>query len=333
MVMEIAGLRIPGPGEFGRETTIEFAELAEAKGLETVWVGESWGQSAIPLLTQILDRTQSIDACTGILNVYSRTPALVAMEVAALGDVSEGRVRLGLGTSGEVIVEDLHGVPFDKPLRRTREYIELIRAFLSGEEVQYAGEVFQLSSFGLEIEGVDDVQIYVAAMGERNRRLVGEFADGWIPLLVPHTALEDALGAVECGAERAGRSVNDIDVAPWIPTCISTEDPDRAVDAIRSLIAFYVGAMGEYYAEAVSRFGYPTEVEQIEAGWQADSMDGARKGVTDEMVRAFSVCGTPAEAKTTLESFDDAGVDSPVAYVPTRWTTEEMVRTTISHFE
>jgi alkanesulfonate monooxygenase SsuD/methylene tetrahydromethanopterin reductase-like flavin-dependent oxidoreductase (luciferase family) len=327
--MTPSGLRIPGAGEFGRETAIEFAQLAESRGIETVWVGESWGQSAIPLLTQILDHTSSIEACTGILNVYSRTPALVAMEAAALADVSDGRFRLGLGTSGQTVVEELHGVPFERPLRRTREYIELIQELLTGEDVQFDGELFQLSGFGLDTEAVD-VPIYVAAMGDRNRQLVGEFADGWIPLLVPHTALDDAMDAVVRGTARADRSLDVVDVAPWIPTCISAENPDAAIEAVRSLIAFYVGAMGEYYADAVSRFGYSAEAARIRDGWEADTLEGAREGVSNEMVRAFGACGTPEAAAETLAAFEGAGADSPIAYVPTRWTSEEMVRTTIS---
>lgn len=327
----IQGVRIPGASEFGRTTAIELAQLAEENSLETVWVGESWGQSSVPLLTQILDRTDRIEACSGIFNIYSRTPALIAMEAYTLSEVSNGRVRIGLGTSSQTVIEELHGVSFDKPLRRTREYIEIIRAYLTGEPVEYNGELFELSGFGLDIEQEYDVPIYVAAMGERNRQLVGEYADGWIPLLIPHTAFDDALSAVDRGANRAGRSMDDMDIAPWIPTCISEDDPDAAVDAVRSLIAFYVGAMGDYYAASVGRSGYTKEAELIKAGWRANNLKGAKQGVSDEMVQAFGACGTVDDAMDSLASFDRAGVDSPIAYVPSRWTSERLVRETFSH--
>lgn len=329
--MMIRGVRIPGADEYGRETAIDLALLAEDRSLETVWVGESWGQSSVSLLTQILDRTDRIDACSGIFNVYSRTPALVAMESAGLSDLSDGRVRLGLGTSGRAVVEDLHGVPFDSPLRRTREYIEIVRSYLSGDEVTYDGSIFELSGFELAIDGSWDVPIYVAAMGEHNCRLVGEFADGWLPLMVPHTAFDDAIAAVEDGAHRAGRSLDDVDVAPWIPTCISETDPEAAVEAVRSLIAYYVGAMGEYYASAVGRFGYEEQASEIQRGWVEDRLSGAKRAVTDEMVSAFGACGTVEQASATIESFVEAGADSPIAYVPTRWTAESVARSTVSH--
>lgn len=327
----IRGVRIPGADEYGRETAIELAQLAEDRSLETVWVGESWGQSSVPLLTQILDRTDRIEACSGIFNVYSRTPALMAMEVTALSDLSNGRVRIGLGTSGRAVIEDFHGIPFDVPLRRTREYIEIVRAYLSGDEVTYDGSIFELSKFQLNMDETWDVPIYVAAMGKHNCRLVGEFADGWLPLLVPHTAFGDALSAVEEGAHRAGRSLADIDVAPWIPTCVSETDPEKAVEAVRSLIAFYVGAMGDYYAEAVSRFGYEDQTSAIRRGWADNRLSGAKNAVTDEMVSAFGACGTVDEATATLEAFVEAGVDSPIAYIPTKWMSESMARTTVAH--
>lgn len=327
----IHGVRIPGADEYGRETAIEFARLAEERSLDTIWVGESWGQSSVPLLTQILDQTETIDACPGIFNVYSRTPALVAMEVAALSDLSEGRVRLGLGTSGPTVVEEFHGVSFDRPLRRTREYIEIIRGYLDGGQVHYEGEIFELSGFDLDTDESYDVPIYVAAMGEHNRRLVGEFADGWLPLLIPHPAFEEALVPVERGADRADRSLDDIDIAPWIPTCISDRDPTAAVEAVRSLIAFYVGAMGDYYAETVSSFGFEDEAAAISDGWGAERLTGARAAVPEAMVRAIGACGTVDDAKKSLEAYVEAGVDSPIAYIPTPWTSESMVRTTLSH--
>lgn len=327
----IHGVRIPGADEYGRETAIELARLAEERSLDTVWVGESWGQSSVPLLTQILDRTETIEACPGIFNVYSRTPALVAMEVAALSDLSDGRVRLGLGASGRSVVEEFHGVPFERPLRRTREYIEIVREYLDGNRVSYDGEIFELSGFELDTDESYDVPIYVAAMGEHNRRLVGEFADGWLPLLVPHTAFEEALVPVERGAERADRTLEDLDVAPWIPTCISERNPEAAIEAVRSLIAFYVGAMGDYYADTVSRFGFENEATEIRDGWEADTLAGAKAAVPDAMVRALGACGTVDDARESLGAYVDAGVDSPIAYVPTPWTSESMVRTTLSH--
>lgn len=168
-------------------------------------------------------------------------------------------------------------------------------------------------------------------MGEVNRQLTGEFADGWMPLLIPSSGLDESLEALERGAERGGRSMADVDVAPWIPTCISEEEPEAAADAVRSKIAFYVGAMGDYYADVVSTFGFSEEADAIQAGWEDNRQDGAEATVTNEMLSDIGACGTPEEAAATFEIFVDAGANSPIASIPSSWTSEELVRETISY--
>jgi alkanesulfonate monooxygenase SsuD/methylene tetrahydromethanopterin reductase-like flavin-dependent oxidoreductase (luciferase family) len=200
---------------------------------------------------------------------------------------------------------------------------------LAGERVDYDGELFDPSGFSLDTDTYHECPIYVAAMGETNRQLTGEFADGWIPLLIPNTGLDDALDAVERGAERGGRSIADIDVAPWVPTCVSEEDPDAAREHVRSLIAFYVGAMGDFYANTASSFGFGEEADAIQAGWEENRQAGAEKAVTDEMLEAFGAAGTPAEAAESFERFGEAGADSPVAYLPAKWADDDLLRETI----
>jgi coenzyme F420-dependent oxidoreductase len=318
-------------GTHGREQLLEYAVLAEEEGLESVWVGESWGDAAVPQLTQLLERTDTIDICSGIFNIYARTPGLVAMTANTLADIGDGRFRVGLGASGPAVIENFHGVDFERPLRRTREYVEIVRAFLAGERVDYDGDFFDLSGFALDVDTYYECPIYVAAMGETNRQLAGEFADGWMPLLLPGSGLDDAMDAVERGTDRGDRSLADVDVAPWIPTCVSESDPGAAREAVRSLIAFYVGAMGDYYADAASSFGFGEEAEAIQAGWAENRQAGAEAGVTDEMVDDFGAAGTPAEAAESFERFVEAGADSPVAYLPSRWAGDAMVRETIGH--
>lgn len=318
-------------GTQDREATLKYTTLAEENGLETVWAGESWGTAAVPVLTQLLEQTDTIDVCSGILNVYSRTPGLLAMTANTLADVGDGRFRLGLGASGPAVVENFHGVAYENPLRRTREYVEIVRSFLAGEEVEYSGEFFDVSGFALDVDGPQDCPIYLAAMGERNRQLTGEFADGWIPLMVPSSGLRAALDAVERGAERAGRPIGDVDVAPWIPTCISDRDPETARAHVGGVIGFYVGAMGEFYANAVSEFGFGDEAAAIQDAWQDGGPRAAAAAVPDEMVSAFGAAGTPAEAGASFDRFTSAGADSPVAYLPAGQASDEMIRETISH--
>jgi alkanesulfonate monooxygenase SsuD/methylene tetrahydromethanopterin reductase-like flavin-dependent oxidoreductase (luciferase family) len=318
-------------GSRGREDLFDYVEIAEERGLDTIWVGESYGAAAVPLLTRLLEHTDAIDVCSGILNVYARTPALVAMTANSLAAIDDGRFRLGLGTSSQAVIERFHGVDFDRPLRRTREYVEIVRAFQSGKRVDYDGDLFELSGFAIDADQTHETPIYLAAMGEQNRELAGAVGDGWIPLMVPNTALDDALDAVRAGADRAGRSLSNVDVAPWVPTCVSERDPEAAREAVRSLIGFYVGAMGDYYANAATAFGFGDAADAIREGWRENRQAGADAAVTDEMVDAFGAAGSPAEAAASAERFVAAGADNPVAYVPAKWAEDSLVRETITH--
>jgi alkanesulfonate monooxygenase SsuD/methylene tetrahydromethanopterin reductase-like flavin-dependent oxidoreductase (luciferase family) len=326
--MSVSGITF---GDQDPDFLIDTIALVEERDLESVWIGEAWGRNAVPLIARLLRETKRIDVCSGILNVYSRTPALLAMTANTLADLSGGRFRLGLGTSGPAVIEDFHGVPFEAPLRRTREYIEIVRGFLHGHEVEYEGEFFEVSGFTIDMSTHHDCPIYVAAIGETNRQLAGEFADGWMPLLVPSTGLSDALDAVERGAARGDRGLSDLNISPWVPCCISQTDPDAARDHVRSLVGFYFGAMGEYYARTAAEFGFGDAVDAVRDGWEREGLTGASAAVTDELVAAFGAAGTPAEAQQSFDRFAEAGADSLIAYVPSQFTSPEMTRKTLEH--
>lgn len=328
--MDSKGLRLPLPSEQGRATCIGFAELADECGIDTVWVPETWSRNSVVLMTQLAERLEHATVASGITNIYSRTPGLVAMTAAALADVGGG-FRLGLGASGPAVVQDFHGQPFERPLRRTREYIEIVNSLLAGEELDYDGEIFELSGFSLEDPVEADVPIYVAAMGENNLRLTGEFADGWLPLFVPVHEMADAIDTIAVGAARRDRSVDDVDVSPFVVTCISADDPEGARAQVRGMLAFYVGAMGDFYYRTVGRFGYEDEADAIRSAWDDGDTDAARAAVTDEMLDAFAIAGSPAHAADRLAAYDDEGVDSVVAYVPTR-AEPELIRETVEAF-
>jgi len=312
-----------------REDLVEYTTLAESEGIGSVWVGESWGPASVPAMTQLLERTDTIDVCSGIFNIYSRTPGLVAMTANTLAEIGDGRVRVGIGASGPAVIENFHGAEFERPLRRTREYVEIIRGFLRGDRVEYDGEFFDLSGFQLDTDTYYECPIYVAAMGETNRQLAGEFADGWMPFILPSSGLDEALEAVHRGASRGDRDPGTVDVAPWVPTCISEAEPETARQHAASVVGFYVGAMGDYYANAVTDFGFGEEANAIQAGWSDDGPAGAAAAVTDEMVDEFCAAGTPAQAAESFERYEAAGANSPVAYLPAQSAPEEMLHETV----
>jgi len=184
-----------------------------------------------------------------------------------------------------------------------------------------------------ELVGVDEqahMPIYIAAMGESNLRLTGQYADGWLPLLIPCDALADSLATVHDAVIRAGRPPDSIDSAPFVPTCISNDEPAACCDKVRSMVAFYVGAMGEFYYRTVKRFSHDDLADAIRDAWTTGDHSGAQAVITDEALGAFAACGTPESAAETLLRYREASADMPVAYIPPR-TSDRLVRETLGH--
>ncbi|MFW5919133.1 MAG: LLM class flavin-dependent oxidoreductase [archaeon] len=297
---------------------------AEELGYDGLWLGELWGESSVVQLTDIAAQTTDIDIGTAILNVFSRTPAVLAMTAATLDDVSDGRFRLGVGTSTQKAIEDLHGMEWDdpNPVRRAHETIELTKAFLDGEgRVEYEGRIFDVQDFPpLE----SDVPIYHAALGSANRRVVGRLADGWIPHNVPFPDLDEAYDYIQDVMEEAGRE-GDIDVAPYVPSAVS-DDPEVAKDAIRGHIAYYVGSGRGYEKSVGNRF--PDGAAAVAEAWRDGDRQGAVQNVTDEMVDALGVAGTPEDARQQFQDIVDIDcVDRPMVTIPSNADDETVDQT------
>ncbi|ELY50538.1 LLM class flavin-dependent oxidoreductase [Natronococcus jeotgali] len=290
----------------------DVAVRAEELGYDDVWLPELWGESGVVRATEIATRTDELGIASAILNVYSRSPAVLAMTAASLQRVSDGRFTLGVGTSTRTSVEDLHGENFDRPVRRAHETIELVRAFTAGEgRVDYDGELLAASEFpSLEAP----TPIYHAGLGPANRRVVGRLADGWIPHNIPFSRLEDAFEEVAEAARERDRDPEEITVAPYVPAAVS-EDLEAARDAIRGHLAYYVGS-GEGYRRAVGS-AYPDEAARIAEAWREGKRGAAADAVTDEMIADLGVAGTPADARDRLESLvADTVIDYPIVVVP-----------------
>jgi coenzyme F420-dependent oxidoreductase len=306
------GLTLPRSEDLPRKAIVEVVQQAEALGYDSVWVGESWGRDGFTWLTQLACHTSRIKLATGITTVYSRSPALIAQTVASLDEISEGRVILGLGTSGPIVIENWHGVSFDRPLRRTREYIEIIRLILSGERVNYQGEIFQLKGFRLPFTPVRSrVPIYVASLGPQNLRLTGELADGWLPIYLDASHLPDFQRDLEDGAQKAGRTLDGIDVAPYILSCVS-EDVEAARSLVKAHLAYYIGGMGTFYANLIARYGFEDEVSRVREAWGKGERQAAAGHVTDDMVAHMAICGSPKEGQAQLENYRASGVSLPI---------------------
>jgi alkanesulfonate monooxygenase SsuD/methylene tetrahydromethanopterin reductase-like flavin-dependent oxidoreductase (luciferase family) len=237
-------------------------------------------------------------------------------------------MMLGLGASGPVVIENWHGVPFEKPLQRTREYVEIIKMILGGGRVDYEGEIFSLKGFRLQFKPLrSDIPVLVAAIGPKNVRLAGETADGWIPFLVPVEDLSDAGKVFLDGAGSRGRDTDKLTVCPYITTAVS-DNPDSAKDAVREHIAYYIGGMGTFYFNTVSRYGYEDDARAIRSAWEGGKKSAAIEAVSDRLLDSLSVSGTPAHGKTVLTDYYKSGADVPVLVFPPK-ASRALVRETI----
>lgn len=329
--MRRIGIRLPVEQDW--RTIAKLAELGDTIGATSLWLPEGWERNVVPLMTRLLEATEKPDICSGIFNIYSRTPALMAMTARSLCDNYGDRIRLGLGMSSKPVIENFHGQEFDSPLRRTREYIEVIRTLLAGERLDYDGEYFDLSMFSLKnVDRSYDVPIFLAAMGDKNLQLTGEFADGWLPLLIPISGYEDTFEKLRTGANRRDRSLAHLTKAPYVPTCISAEDPSSCRDKVRDLIAWYIGGNGDYYHRTLSEYGYMETADAVDAAWQTGDHDLAQDRVSDDLLNACAIYGTPDEARQGFERYYEAGIDEPVAYVPPR-ADKDLIQSTVRHLE
>jgi len=322
------GLVTPYWNNITKEEFIEIARLAEDLGYDSIWVPEMWGRDAFSILGLLATHTKKIKLATGIIPVYSRSPAIIAQTIATLDEISDGRMMLGLGTSGPVVIENWHGAPYEKPLQRTREYVEIIRMILNSERVNYEGDVFKLKNFRLQFKPINkNIPIFVAAMGSKNIQLTGEVADGWIPFLVPPEHLENGKKELKAGAEKVRKALDQIVVSPYIPAAVSL-DESIAKDVIKEYIAYYVGGMGTFYHQAMVRYGFMTEADKIVEAWGKGDKSGAIESVSQEMLESFSICGNAESGQSKITQYIDNGADLPIILFPPK-ASRELVRQTI----
>jgi F420-dependent oxidoreductase-like protein len=320
--------RLPGfdKAGFDKRELVECVRAADACGYDSFWMPEAWEREALTILTELALNTQRIHLGTGIINVFSRSPALIAMSAATLDEISGGRFRLGLGTSGARLIEDFHGLEYANPLIRLKESIHIIRALLAGERVDFAGECFQLRRFKLGFKPLrSHIPIYVAALTPKSLRQLGETADGWLPTHWPRARLQAGIDEIRAGAEGAERDSNQIEIAPFVNVVVS-EDLARARNQARLPLAYYLGGMGDFYHDALSRLGFAAEADRIRELWQAGRRKSAIAEVTDEMVDSIAICGPLETCRARLDEMHAFGATLPLISIPAEGNTSEKCR-------
>ncbi|MBM4411404.1 MAG: LLM class flavin-dependent oxidoreductase [Chloroflexi bacterium] len=309
-----------GIGDDWRES-LKKVQIAEDLGIEFISTGEAWGASAIPWLAVVAASTSKVTIGTNILNVYSRTPAAIAQEFAALEQISGGRMALGLGSSGEFVIEHFHGIPFQKPLRRLREYVEIFDTLIAGQQLNYDGEIFKLQrGFRLDYDRPrTKVPVYIAAITPKSIRQTGAIADGIFPIHWPKDHFESLRAELRTGAQEAGRPADfPFTIAPYTKVSVLTgSSEDEALwHEARRLIQYYVNRMGVFYWQMLERNGFADEVARSRAAWAARDAEGSIAAISDDMVRACQVIGSIDEVRAQLKERSALGADLQNLYMP-----------------
>jgi len=293
-------------------------------GLDVAAVAEAYSFDAVSQLGYLAAKTENIRLLSGILQIYSRTPTLTAMTAAGLDYVSNGRFELGIGASGPQVVEGFHGVPYDAPLGRTREIVDICRVVWRRERVEYDGRYYQIplpaergTGLGKPLKLInrpvrDRIPITIAAIGPKNVALAAEIAEGWQPIFFhperAHLAWGDALAA---GRSRRQPELGELDVIVGVAFAMG-KDADALLDAVRPQLALYIGGMGapgkNFYYDLACRYGFTDAANTIQQLYLAGKRSEAAAAVPDDLARSVSLIGTEGAVRERLASFRAAGV-------------------------
>ncbi len=297
---------------------VEYTMEADRMGVDFVWSAEAWGMDAIVPLAYVAAVTKNIKLGTGIVQISSRVPSMIAMTSQSMATISNDRFVLGLGVSGPQVVEGLHGASFAHPLGRLRECVEIIRKGLSGERLQYEGKHYLLPRPGGEGKPIKlsqpprkDLPIYLATLGPKSLEMTGELADGWLGTSFIPEAADVFLDPIKRGLAKSGRTLADIDIQVGGSFEIG-EDVERMIEARKPAMAFTLGGMGSaqtnFYNDAFSRSGYADVAEEVQSLWVGGKKDEAARRVPDEMILKNHLIGTEDMVKERLRAYRDAGV-------------------------
>lgn len=312
------GIGFGGGPDWDRNLT--FVKEAEKLGVDSVWTAETWGFDAATPIGFLAANTSTIRLGTGILQLGSRSPAMMAMTAMTLNSLSKGRFTLGLGASGPQVVEGWHGVPFAHTLPRIRDAVNIVRMVARGERVAYKGDYYELPRPGGEGKALrtsappTEFPVYLATLSPKSLELTGEIADGWIGTSFMPEHADVFFDHMRKGAEKAGRTLADIDIQAAAGAVAFGDDLDKLIAPRRPGLAFTLGAMGSrqhnFYNAAYRRAGYADEAVAVQKLWLDGKREEAAALVPDEMVLQTNLIGTEAMVRQRVRIHRDAGVNT-----------------------
>jgi F420-dependent oxidoreductase-like protein len=297
---------------------VAYAVAAEKMGVDQAWSAEAWGMDSIVPLAYLAARTERMKLGTGIMQISSRVPSMIAMTAQSLDTVSNGRFMLGLGVSGPQVVEGLHGAAFAKPLGRLRECVEILRIGLSGEKLSYDGEHYLLPRPGGEGKPIrlsqpprPELPIYLATLGPKSLEMTGELADGWLGTSFLPEHADVFLEHLQAGLKKSGRQLSDIDIQAGGYFELG-DDVERLIEERKPGMAFTLGGMGSaktnFYNDAFCRAGFEDAAKEVQGLWIAGKREEAVRRVPDELVLMGNLIGTEDMVQQRLKAFQAAGV-------------------------
>lgn len=324
-------------GYSGSTLGVDLALIQEADrlGFHSVWSAEAYGSDAVSTIAWVAAQTRRIGVGTAIMQIPARTPTLAATTALTLDQLSGGRFLLGLGVSGPQVVEGWHGVAFGKPLRRTREYVDIVRqVWRRDKPLTFTGTYYQIPYAGPDASGLGkplksilhatrEIPIYLAAIGPRNVALAAEIADGWLPVFFSPDRMSLFREPLEAGFRAAGggKSFDRFDIAPTVPVVLGP-DVERCRAMVKPRLALYVGGMGargkNFYNELVRRYGYEEAAERVQDLYLAGKKEDAAAAVPDALVDEVALCGPRERIKERLARWTASGVTTMICGVGQR---------------
>ena len=314
---------------------VPLVQVAERLGYDSVWAAEAWGTDAVSVLAWVGASTTTIKIGSAILQIPGRSPANTAMTAATLDLMSGGRFILGLGTSGPQVVEGWHGQAWGKPLVKTREYVEIVRAALRREVLEHDGEHYRIPYDGPGATGLGkplklmlrplraEIPIFLAAMAPKNVALAAEISDGWLPIFVDPERFDDAFGASVAGAREG------FEIAATVNVLVG-DDVQALRDSLKPYLALYVGGMGakgrNFYNSLVRRYGWEAEAERIQQLYLGGRHRDAIAAVPDELVDAVALVGPKERIADRLAAWRETAVTTLIVGSPQPEALEVMAR-------
>jgi len=335
-------MQMPYGGGF--EKSVEQTVTLEKAGLDIVYVAEAYSFDAVTAMGYLAAKTSTVQIASGILPIYTRTPSLIGMTAAGLDYVSGGRAILGLGASGPQVIEGFHGVPYDAPLGRTREIIEICRKLWAREEkLTYDGKYYQLplpqdrsksGGLGKPLKIINHpvrprIPIHIASLGPKNIELTAELAEGWLPIFYVPEKADLAFGeALAAGNAKRDPELGPLDIVAGGTVAIG-DDVKGVLDFARPLVALYVGGMGardkNFYNALVQRYGYEAEAKEIQDLYLDGKKDEAAAAVPPELLEGFNLVGPEGYVRERLAAFAESGVTVLNVNFPFTMSFEEQV--------